>query len=148
MTLIKRSNGLFPTVPSFFDDFFTRDLFDFSNTNNAYGSSLPAVNIKENENQFEVEVAAPGLSKDDFRIEVENDVLTLSSEKEESKENQDENFKRKEFSYSSFRRTFTLPENLVDADKIQAKYTDGVLNVVLPKKEEAKPKPVRRIKIG
>jgi len=148
MTLIKRSNNLFPTVPSFFDDFFTRDLFDFAKTTNVYGSSLPAVNIKENENQFEVEVAAPGLSKEDFKIEVENDVLTLSSEREESKENQEDNYKRKEFSYSSFRRTFTLPENLVDADKIEAKYIDGVLNVVLPKKEEAKPKPVRRIKIG
>jgi len=148
MTLIKRSNNLFPSVPSFFDDFFTRDLFDFSSTNNVYGSSLPAVNIKEDENQFAVEVAAPGLNKDDFKIEIENDVLTLSSEKEVSDEAADSSYKRREFRYASFRRTFALPENLVDADKIEAIYKDGVLNVTLPKREEAKPKPVRRIKIG
>ena len=82
MTLIRRSNSLFPSVPSFFDDFFTRDLFDFSSTNNVYGASMPAVNIKEDENQFALEVAAPGLDKNDFKIELENDVLTLSSEKE------------------------------------------------------------------
>lgn len=148
MTLIKRSNSLFPSVPSFFDDFFTRDLFDWSNTNNAYGSSLPAVNIKEDENNFEVEVAVPGLKKEDFKIEIENDVLTVSSEKEAHNESEEENYKRREFRYSSFRRTFSLPENKVDANKVKANYVDGVLQITLPKKEEAKPKPVRTIKIG
>jgi len=148
MTLIKRSNSLFPSVPSFFDDFFTRDLFDWSNTNNAYGSSLPAVNIKEDENNFEVEVAVPGLKREDFKIEIENDVLTVSSEKESSNESEEENYKRREFRYSSFKRTFSLPESKVDADKVKANYVDGVLQINLPKKEEAKPKPVRTIKIG
>jgi HSP20 family protein len=148
MTLIKRSNGLFPTVPSFFDDFFTRDLFDFSNTNNIYGSSMPAVNIREDENQFEVEVAAPGLNKEDFKIEIENDVLSLSSEKETSEEGEEQNYKRREFRYTSFKRTFTLPENVVDSEKIAASYKNGVLHVTLPKREEVKPKPARRIKIG
>lgn len=148
MTLIRRSNNLFPSVPSFFDDFFTRDLFDWSTTNNAYGSSLPAVNIKEDDDNFEVEVAVPGLEKKDFNIEIENDVLIVSSEKEESSEVDDKNYKRKEFNYSSFKRTFSLPENKVDGDKVKANYVDGVLHITLPKKEEAKPKPVRAIKIG
>ena len=148
MTLIKRSNSLFPSVPSFFDDFFTRDLFDWSNVNTGYGSSLPAVNIKEDENNFEVEVAVPGMKKDDFKIELENNVLMVSSEKEENTETDDNNYKRREFRYSSFRRSFSLPENIVDGEKVGAKYTDGVLHITLPKREEAKPKPVRTIKIG
>jgi len=148
MTLIKRSNSLFPSVPSFFDDFFTRDVFDWSNANSAYGSSLPAVNIKEDENIYEVEVAVPGLKKDDFKIELENDVLTISSQKEVEEEKVDDNYKRREFRYSSFKRTFSLPENKVDGDKVKAKYVDGVLHITLPKREEAKPKPIRTIQIG
>lgn len=148
MALIRRSNSLFPSVPSFFDDFFTRDVFDWSKTNTAYGSSLPAVNIKEDDENFQVEVAVPGLSKDDFKVELENDVLTISSEKEVTNESNDENYKRREFSYAAFKRSFSLPENKVDGDKVKASYTDGVLYVTLPKKEEAKPKPVRTIKIG
>ncbi len=148
MTLIKRSNSLFPSVPSFFDDFFTRDVFDWSNANNAYGSSLPAVNIKEDDDNYEIEVAAPGLNKDDFKLSLENDVLTISSEKETNSETNENDYKRREFRYSSFKRSFSLPENKVNGDKVNAKYTDGVLRITLPKKEEAKPKPVRTIKIG
>ena len=148
MTLIRRSNSLFPSVPSFFDDFFTKDLFDWSTTNSAYGSSLPAVNIKEDDNNFEVEVAVPGMKKEDFRIELENDVLTVSSEKEENTESEDSSYKRREFRYASFKRTFSLPENKVDSEKVNAKYTEGVLHITLPKREEAKPKPIRTIKIG
>ncbi len=148
MTLIKRSNSLFPSVPSFFDDFFTRDVFDWSNANSAYGASLPAVNIKEDENSFEVEVAVPGLKKNDFKIELENNVLTISSEKEVQEEKSDENYKRREFRYSSFKRTFSLPENKIDGDKVKAQYVDGVLHITLPKREEAKPKPIRTIQIG
>jgi len=148
MTLIRRSNSLFPSVPSFFDDFFTRDLFDWSNTNMGYGSSLPAVNIKEDENNFEVEVAVPGMNKDDFKIELENNVLTVSTEKEENTASDESNYKRREFRYTSFSRSFSLPESIVDGEKVKAKYTDGVLHIMLPKREEAKPKPVRTIKIG
>jgi len=147
-TLIKRNSNLFPTAPSFFDDFFTRDVFDWSNTNKAYGVSMPAVNIKENENAFEVEVAVPGLKKEDFKIELDKDVLTVSSEKESQEEKNEENFRRKEFSYSSFKRTFSLPENKVDGEKVAAKYEDGVLYINLPKREEVKPKPVRAIQVG
>ena len=78
MTLVKRSNGLFPSVPSFFHDFFSRDVFDLSNANNAYGASLPALNMREDENNFQVEMTAPGLKKDDFKIELENNILTIS----------------------------------------------------------------------
>jgi HSP20 family protein len=148
MTLIKRSNNLFPNVPSFFDDFFLKDLTGWSNTNSGYGTSLPAVNIKEDENGFHVEVAAPGLAKDDFKIEVENDVLTISSEKESKQESENDNYARREFHYASFKRTFTLPENVVDVDKVKANYNNGVLNIALPKREEVKPKPARTIKIG
>ena len=148
MTLIKRTNNLFPSVPSFFDDFFVKDLMDWSNTNNSYGTSLPAVNIKEDENGFNVEVAAPGLSKEDFKIEVEHDVLTISSEKELENETGESNYTRREFQYSSFKRTFTLPENVVDVEKVKANYNNGVLNIHLPKREEVKPKPARTIKIG
>ena len=89
MTLIRRTNNLFPSVPSFFDDFFTKDLVNWSNSNNGYGSSLPAVNIKEDEDGYTVEVAVPGLKKSDFNIELENDVLTISSEKEVNNESKD-----------------------------------------------------------
>lgn len=146
MTLVKRTNGLFPNVPSFFDDFFVKDLMGWSNANNAYGASLPAVNIRQDENSFEVEVAAPGLSKEDFKVQVENDVLTISSEKEN--ENQDRGYTRREFGYGSFKRTFTLPENQVDVEKVNASYNNGILHILLPKREEVKPKPARTIKIG
>ena len=148
MTLVKRNNGLFPSIPSFFDDFFTRDLFDWSNANSGYGSSLPAVNIREDDNNYQIEVAVPGLKKEDFNIEIENDVLTISSENETNVENDGENYKRREFRYASFKRSFTLPEDKVDAEHVKANYQDGVLHVTLPKREEAKPKPVRKIKIG
>lgn len=148
MTIIKRSNGLFPSGPSFFDDFLTRDLFDGSIAHRSKDSSFPSVNIKEDENTFEVAVAIPGFKKDDFNIELENDVLTISSEKESKAETEDANYVRREFGYSSFKRAFTLPENMVDGDKVKANYTDGVLHISLPKKEEAKPKPARAIQVG
>lgn len=148
MTLIRRSNGLFQGAPSFFDDFLTKDVFDWSKANNVVkGSSLPAVNVKEDKDSFEVEVAVPGLDKEDFKIELENDILTISSEKEATKESGEKNYMRREFQYSSFKRTFSLPENAVNGDKVEANYTDGVLHILLPKKEEVKPKPAKTIAI-
>ena len=146
MTLVKRTNGLFPSVPTFFDDFFVKDLMGWSNTNSSYGTSLPAVNIRQDENNFEVEVAAPGLAKEDFKVQVENNVLTISSEKE--LENEDRGYTRREFGYGAFRRTFTLPENQVDVEKVNASYNNGILHILLPKRVEVKPKPARTIKIG
>lgn len=148
MSLVKRNSGLFPSIPSFFDDFFTRDLFEWPKS--SWGASLPAVNIREGDENYEVEVAAPGLTKDDFNIELNNNVLTISSKKEMKNEEKDEegNYTRREFSYTSFERSFTLPQDVVDLEKINASYKDGILHLSLPKKEEAKPKPVKTIKIS
>lgn len=144
MTLARLSNNLFPSL---IDRFFEGDLtnWDFASEN----STLPAVNITENNNEYLVEVAAPGLKKGDFKVNYDNGRLTISSGKKEEHEEKDgERITRKEFSYQSFQRCFTIPENEVNADKIKAKYRDGILQVTLPKLEEAKPKPAKEIKIS
>lgn len=135
--------------PSLFDHFFENDFFNWSNSNYSNtNSTLPSVNIKENDDGFEVEMAAPGLNKKDFKIELHNDLLTISSEKKSEDEHNDgEKITRKEFSYQSFHRSFYLP-NSVDNNKIKAKYSDGILMVYIPKKEEAKPKPPKQISIS
>lgn len=150
MTLARLSDKWFPSSPSLFDRFFEGDLMDWNNTNFAgENSTLPAINVKESDDEFLIEVAAPGLSKDDFKIAYENGRLTVSSEKKEEKEESKQGrFTRREFSYCSFQRTFTAPESIVDAEKIGAKYDNGILKVTLPKREEIKPKPARQIKIG
>ncbi len=144
MSLVKFSNQM----PSVFDRFFENDMFDWSNRNfSNTNTTLPAVNIKEDDDGFEVEMSAPGLDKKDFKIELNNSVLTISSEKEvENETKEGQQFTRKEFSYQSFSRSFTLPET-VEGEKIKAKYENGVLSVSIPKKEEAKPKPVKQIEI-
>ncbi|HPM92242.1 MAG TPA: Hsp20/alpha crystallin family protein [Bacteroidales bacterium] len=109
--------------------------------------ATPAVNIIESKDDYRIEVAAPGLDKADFRINIENNILTISAEKEEKQEEKDEKVMRREFNYSSFSRSFTLPDSM-DTEKISARHKDGVLNVILPKKEEAKEKPARTIKIS
>ncbi len=111
------------------------------------GTSTPAVNIIEENDNYRIEVAAPGLSKDDFKITIENDTLTISSEKEEKHESDDEKVMRREFSYSNFCRSFVLPEG-VNEEKIKARNKDGILQVEVPKREEAKVKPVKEIKIA
>ena len=144
MTQLARTNGhLFPGL---FD--LTRDWFDLHNNNySSTGTNIPAVNIKESNEGFEVEMAAPGMSKKDFKIELENNLLTISSEKrEEAEKKEGDRYTRKEFSYQSFSRSFSLPE-VVDADKINARYENGVLFLSIPKKEEAKPKPPKQISI-
>ena len=144
MNLIRRNN-LFPST-NLFDDFLTRDLFNWSDWNNE-GTTMPQVNIVESNNDFAVEMAAPGMKKDDFQIELDNDMLTIKAEVSNETEGKDENYTRKEFSYRSFKRSFYLP-NTVEADNIKAKYKDGILNLVIPKKEEAKKKPVKTIAIS
>jgi HSP20 family protein len=147
MTLLRKySNRAFPT---FLDDFFSRDWLDWSHTNfSNTNTTLPAVNIKEDDDKFEIEVAAPGMKKDDFKINLENNQLTISSEKRNEHEENEENYTRKEFSYQSFSRAFTIPERMVNRDKIEAKYCEGVLCINLPKLDEAKTKPPREIKIS
>ena len=140
--LRKRSN-----YPSLFDEFFGGDVFPGFFLDFDKRMATPAVNIIETKDDYRIEVAAPGLDKADFRINVENNVLTISAEKEEKQEEKDERIMRREFNYTSFSRSFTLPESM-DPEKISAKHKDGVLHVMIPKKEEAKEKPSRTIKIS
>jgi len=145
MSLVRFSNQL----PSLFDRFFENDIFDWSNRNfSNTNTTLPSVNIKENSDAFEVEVAAPGFEKGDFKIELNNNLLTISSEKKvEGETKEDEQFTKREFSYQSFCRSFSLPVT-VKSEKISAKYEQGILKVLLPKKDEAKPKPIKQIAIS
>ena len=149
MTLTKIDAPIAQRLPRLFDDFLTRDLFDWGFKNNSFtNTTIPAVNIVENSEGFTVEMAAPGMSKQDFSVELNNELLTISSQKETQNELQgDERYTRREFSYQSFQRTFHLPKSVVDESKIKAKYEDGVLRVLIPKKEEAKALPPRTINI-
>ena len=107
------------------------------------------MNIKETADSFVVDMAAPGMKKNDFRIELDGNLLSITSEKQDQfEEKNGEKFSRKEFAYQAFQRTFQLPKEVVDADKIEAKYENGVLHLVIPKKEEAKQRPPRMIKIS
>ena len=150
MKLVKRNGNLLNPLPVLFDDFFNRDLFNWGNSNfSDTNTTIPAVNIKETAENYEVEVAAPGMTKKDFKVELDGNALTISSERSHQKEErEDERYSRKEFSYQSFQRTFTLHKDVVDIDKIQAKYENGLLHLLIPKKEEAKQKPPRLIQIS
>lgn len=142
MTLLRTNYNGFP-----FD--LLEDIFSTSDANTGRrtsSSSLPAVNIVEDNDRFAIEFAAPGLKKEDFKVNLDNNVLTVSSEREESDEEKNKNYTRREFNYSAFQRSFTLPDT-ADAEKISAEYKDGVLKIEIPKKEEAKVKPVREISI-
>ncbi|WP_083678223.1 Hsp20/alpha crystallin family protein [Lacinutrix venerupis] len=141
------SNQNFPTLSNWLDDIFNRDLPSVFTSNFNTGITLPKVNIKETADAFIVEMAVPGLKKSDFHIEIDNQALSISTETKEENEHKEENYTRREFGYSSFKRTFTLPET-VNEEKINASYNEGILNILLPKKEEAKQKPPRSIKIS
>ena len=144
--LAKRSENVFPSI---FDRFFNSDLMDWNMSNfSSTNTSLPAVNVKETDNEFVIEVAAPGMNKNDFKVNFHNNVLTISSERKNEKEEKKEHYNRREFSYQSFQRSFTIADNSVDSDKINAKYNEGILHITLPKREEVKPKPLREIKIS
>jgi HSP20 family protein len=126
------------SMPSVFDDFFKPWNEWFGNSGLlGRAMTVPAVNITDNKDDYKLSLAVPGLKKSDFKIDIEGNILTIRSEKEESKEEKEERFTRKEYSFSSFSRSFTLPDD-VRQDKIEASYEDGVLKVMLPKKEEAK----------
>jgi HSP20 family protein len=112
-----------------------------------FESNVPAVNIKESDKDYELELAVPGMKKEDFNVEVDRDVLTVSAETKSKDEVSEDSYTRREFAFSSFKRVFTLPETVNDG-KIDASYKDGVLKLTLPKKEEALPKPKRLIEIG
>ena len=132
--------------PSFIDDFLGRDFME-NFFNERTGINVPAVNLVENNNEYRIEVAAPGLEKNDFKIDLDNDVLTISSEKEIKDEQKEEQFMRCEFNYSKFSRSFTLPDS-ANGDKVKATHKNGILYVHIPKREEAKQKPPRQIDIS
>ncbi len=141
MSIVKRNNLVFPAL---MNEIFKPDWFGGLEN---YAGTAPAVNIKENEKDFELELAVPGRKKDDIKIEIDNDLLTVSSEVSAEEVENEANFTRREFSFSAFKRTFTLPKTIA-ADKIGAKYEDGILKLSLPKKAEALPKPKRVIALG
>jgi len=145
MLLVKNSNQ----VPSLLDRFFDGEMFDWTNRNfSNTNTTLPSVNIKENADAFTVEVAAPGFDKGDFKLELNHNTLTISSDKKvENETKEGEFFTKREYSYQSFTRSFTLPQ-IADGERIGASYENGILSVSIPKKEEAKPKPARTIEIN
>lgn len=150
-SLVKSNGTFFPTIPSLLDDFFTRDWLDSSLANwRDSGATLPAVNVMETSDDFRIEVAAPGMKRGDFKVELDNNMLTISSQREEQSEQKDaqENYTRREFSYQAFQRSFSLPENKVLGDKISARYVDGILHVTVPKSENAKVKPAKQIAVS
>ncbi|MFS4494581.1 Hsp20/alpha crystallin family protein [Maribacter sp. 2308TA10-17] len=141
MSVVKRNNSVFPAL---MNELFKPDWFGGLESVTSY---LPAVNIKDNETEFELELSVPGRKKEDFNIEIDKDVLTVSAEVKTDEEKKTENYSRREFTFSSFKRSFTLPDT-VDSEKIEANYENGILSFVLPKKAEALPKPKRLIELS
>ncbi len=134
-------------VPSMFNDFF-RPWNEWFDNGGFMGRtlSMPAVNISEAKDSYLVSLAVPGMKKDDFKVDVEGNMLTISSEKSETKEANEEKYTRKEYNYSSFSRSFTIPDD-VEIEKIDARYQDGELKLTLPRKEEAKKSSAKKISV-
>ncbi len=151
-TLVNRNNGLslLPELPSILNDSFVRDWFNWpKHSNEQEASTLPSVNICEYTDRYELTVAAPGMSKSDFKVELQDNRLLISGERKlENEQNQEGNYVRKEFNYQSFMRSFTLAEKQVEREKIQAKYTHGILSITVPKTPEAKTKAVKVIQVS
>lgn len=150
MLRIKANGRLADQFPLFFDDLFTGDVFRNSAANvSPTNTSIPAANIKETPESYEVELAAPGMQKADFKIQLDGQQLTITSEKQDQREdNDDSKYVNREFSYQSFSRTFTLSNDVVDTENIAARYENGVLRLLVPKKETAKQKAPRVIEIA
>jgi HSP20 family protein len=145
MTLLKT-----PVLPGLLTDKWLSDFFDNDRFFDADWLKrmqvVPAVNVKELDKEFEIEMAAPGLNKKDFNIQIEKGVMTIFNEKKEEKEEKEDQYTRKEFSYSSFTRSFNLPEN-VNPDKIDATYEDGILRIMIGKKVLTTEKPMKTIEV-
>lgn len=135
MTIVKFKKHRLPWYDNMFTDLLGTDRLL---TNDFFRDDkwMPAMNIKENDENFEIELAAPGFNKKDFEITIENEILHISAEKKVEKEEKEEDFTRKEFSYTSFTRSLTLPDNVNDEDKINAKYKNGILKLTLAKLHE------------
>ncbi len=150
-TLVKRNNGaLFPELPSLFSDPFIKSWFNWPGSSDTVQEliTVPSVNICETNDNYEITVAAPGMNKNDFKVELENNRLVISAETKHDNEHKSDNYLRREYSYQSFVRSFTLAEKQVSGEKITAKYADGILFITLPKAPEAKAKPARVIPIS
>jgi len=145
MTLIKWNNRRVPAFTDWFDDFFTGN--SYHPIQRTYSETAPAVNIQENNTEFIVDVAAPGYQKNDFNVEVDRNQLVISAKSEISNDETNDHYTKREFSSSSFQRSFTLPET-VKEDKIAANYENGILKLSIPKREEAVIQPKREIKIS
>jgi HSP20 family protein len=152
MNALAKSNGtIFQPMQSLLNDFLSDSWFNSSLSNwSPAGNTLPAVNVSENNDDFVIEVAAPGMKRDNFKVELDNHILTVSSERESREESTSTQgaYTRREFSYQSFQRSFALPQEKVHGEKIAAKYEDGILRIVVPKRDEAKLKPARQIQVG
>ncbi len=149
MNSLVKTNG--KLLPSLLNDFLADNWMDSTLGQwKSIGSTLPAVNVKETDDDFQIEVAAPGMKREDFHLELDNNVLCISSEVQSGNEQKDEKdrYLKREFSYQSFQRNFSLPENQVDREKIEATYRDGILHITVPKRDEAKPRPPKRIQIS
>ena len=141
MNLIRKQNTWYPSI---MDDFFNTNWnFDIP----TYSNSLPAVNIKETDKEFSLQIASPGLTKEDFQVSFEENVLSIEVVKKDDVKENNTDFTRFEFDYNSFKRSFIIPES-VETSKIEALYLNGVLNINLPKKKEAQPVPKKLIKIN
>jgi len=141
-----RFNNRYPQTGNLLNHFFGNELLNDSDVlKGGQYFNTPKVNIRETEDAFAIEVAAPGFDKKDFNVELENNVLTIEAAKEDDNESKD--YSHFEFKYGSFKRSFTLPKDKVKESKVSAKYENGILNISLPKKEEAKAKPKRLIDI-
>jgi len=132
-------------VPAYWDDFFNDKFFNQLKSTDS-NKSLPEVNVSEDEKGYTIEVAVPGIAKDDFNLEIENDVLTISTEQKENNDEQKQNFLRREFNYQSFKRSFQLPET-IDQEQIKASCDAGILKLSLPKMEEEIQKAPRQIEV-
>jgi HSP20 family protein len=147
MAIIKwnREDDNSPVFSNIWNNFLNRDMDDFYV--NGMTLRTPSVNIIEGKEDFTIEVAAPGLLKEDFSVNIDHNLLTIEAKKELKSESKEERFTRREFCYNTFRRSFTLPESIVQ-EEIDAKYENGILHIILPKKEEAKVRPSREIAIA
>lgn len=143
MNTLKRNNWL----PSVLDEMFKGDWIETNNPVHSFDKNIPAANVKETNDEFIVEIAVPGLKKEDFEIALDENILSISSEDKTAEETEQEHYTLREFSYESFQRSFNLPES-IDHSKISADYADGVLKIDLPKREEAKVQPKRLIEIA
>ena len=132
MSLVKHTN---PWLKTAFEDLFQDDWLR-SDAAKSLGVQIPAVNIIDEENQFEIELAAPGKVKEDFKIELKQDLLVIETETKTIEKPEKQKYSRREFNYNQFKRSFTLPDS-IDVGKINAKYEQGILRVILPKKEES-----------